>query len=72
MSTTATGSSQIGGGVSSTQPNRGALHQSPPQAPSPIQVIQGDAKLEQEQLQDWEEVASEHEAVDEEELLRVQ
>jgi hypothetical protein len=38
----------------------------------PIQVIQGDVKLEQVQLQDWEEEASEDEAAEEEELLRVQ
>jgi hypothetical protein len=35
MSTTAPGSSQNGGGTSSTQTNGGALHQSPMQTPSP-------------------------------------
>jgi hypothetical protein len=72
MSTTATGSSQNGGGASSTKTNGGASHQSPPRAPSAIQVIQGDIKLEQIQLQDREEEASEDEASKVEKLLRVQ
>jgi hypothetical protein len=72
MSTTAVGSSQNGGGTRSIQTNGGALHQSPLWAPSLVQVIQGDIKLEQVQLQDWEEEAFEDKAAEEEELLRVQ
>jgi hypothetical protein len=70
-STTTVGSSQNVGGASSTQTNRGALHQSPLRAPSPIQVIQEDADLEQVQVQDWEDEAFEDEAAKEEELARV-
>jgi hypothetical protein len=72
MSTTALGSSQNGGGTSSTQTNGGALHQSPLQAPSPAQVIQGDPELDQIHVQDWDQEAYEDEAVEEEEeLIRV-
>jgi hypothetical protein len=70
---TTTGSSQNGGGTSSTQTNGGGLHQSPPRAPSPAQVIQGDAELDQVQVQDWDEEAYEDEVVEEEEeFIRVQ
>jgi hypothetical protein len=73
MTTTATGSSPNGRGTSSTQTNRGALHQSPLRAPSPAQVIQGDTELDQIQVQHWDEEACEDEAVEEdEELIRVQ
>jgi hypothetical protein len=73
MSTTAAGSSQNDGGTSSTQTNRGAPYQSPPRAPSPAQVIQGDAEFDQIQVQDWDEEAEEDEAIaEEEELIRVQ
>jgi hypothetical protein len=58
ISTTAAGSSQNTGGTSSTQINRGTPHQSPPQALSPIQVIQGNTKLEQIQVEDWEDEAA--------------
>jgi hypothetical protein len=71
MSITVVGSSQNGGGASSTQTDGGALHQSPLWAPLSVQVIQGDVDLEQVQLQDWEEEVSEDEAVEEEELVRV-
>jgi hypothetical protein len=71
MSTTATGSSQNGGGVGSTQTNRGAPHQSPPRAPLLIQVNQGDVKLDQVQVQGWDEEYYEDEATTEEELIRV-
>jgi hypothetical protein len=72
MSTTAAGSNQNVGGTSSIQTNGGAPHQSPLWAPLLVQVIHGDIKLEQVQLQDWEEEAFEDEAAEEEELLRVQ
>jgi hypothetical protein len=72
MSTTVAGSSQNGGGSSSAQTNGGVPHQSPPWAPSPVQVIQANVELEQVQVQDWEEEASDDEAAEEEELLRVQ
>jgi hypothetical protein len=69
---TAAGSSQNGGVVSSTQTNRGASHQSPLRAPSPLQVIHGGPELDQTQVQDWDEEAEEFEAaVEEEELIRV-
>jgi hypothetical protein len=71
MSTTITGSSQNGRGTSSTQTNGGAPHQSPPRAPSSIQVIEGDVELNQVQVQDWDEEDNEDE-VAEEELIRVQ
>jgi hypothetical protein len=44
-STTAADSSQNAGGANSTQTNRGTPQQLPPRAPSPIQVIQGNAEL---------------------------
>jgi hypothetical protein len=73
MSTTIAGSSQNSGGTSSTQTNGGAPHQSPLRAPSPIQVIQGNAESDQIQVQDWGEEAEEDEViVEEEELIRVQ
>jgi hypothetical protein len=72
MSTIA-GSSQNVGGTSSTQNNRCALHQSPPRAPSLVRVIQGNAELDQIQMQDWDEEVEEDEAaIEEEELIRVQ
>jgi MoxR-like ATPase len=71
-STAATGSSQHVGGSSSTQTNEGAPHQSPSWAPSPIQVIQEHTVLEQLQLEDWEDEASEDEVEEEAELARVQ
>jgi hypothetical protein len=72
MSTTSLGSSQNGGGTSSTQTNGGALHQSPLQVASPAQVIQGDPELDQIHVQDWDQEAYEDEAVEEEEeLIRV-
>jgi hypothetical protein len=51
-STTAVGSSQNVGGVSSTQTNEGVPHQSPSWAPSSIQVIQGNDELKQIQVED--------------------
>jgi hypothetical protein len=51
-STTAVGSSQNTRGASSTQTNGGAPHQSPSQAPSPIQVIQENVELEQLHVKD--------------------
>jgi hypothetical protein len=42
--------------------NEGAPHQSPLRAPSLIQVIQENVKLEQLQVEDWEDEASEDEA----------
>jgi hypothetical protein len=73
MSTTTAGSSQNGGGTSSTQTNGGAPLQSPPRAPSPVQVIQANAEFDQIQMQDWDEEAEEDEAVaEEEELINVQ
>jgi hypothetical protein len=72
MSTTFTGSTQNGGGTSSTQTNGGAPHQSPLRPPSSVQVIQGDIELENVPLQDWEEATFQDDAVEEEELFRVQ
>jgi hypothetical protein len=69
MSTTAAGSSQNGGGASSTQTNESAPHQSPPRAPSPVQVIQGDVEFDQIQIQDWDEEVDEDEAAAEEKEL---
>jgi hypothetical protein len=71
MSTTVAGTSQNGGGASSTQTNGGDQHQSPLRAPSPLQVIQGDPELIQIQVHDWDEV-EEDETVTEDELIRVQ
>jgi hypothetical protein len=73
MSTTAVGSSQNGGGASSTQTNRGDSHKSPLKALSSVQVLQGDVEFDQIQVQDWDEEAEEDEvAMEEEELARVQ
>jgi hypothetical protein len=72
VSTIAAGSSQNTRGASSTQTNGGAPHQSPPWAPSPIHVIQENAKFENLQVEDWENEASEDEAAEEVELARVQ
>jgi hypothetical protein len=72
VSSTTVGSSQNVGGASSTQTNGGALHQSSPQAPSSIQVIQENAELEQIQVEDWEDEAFKNEVVKEKELARVQ
>jgi hypothetical protein len=72
MCTTAAGSSKNDRDASSTQTNGGAPHKSHPRAPSPIQVLQGDVKLDQIQVQDWDEEAYEDEATEEEEeLIRV-
>jgi hypothetical protein len=71
-STTPTGSRKNTGGTGSTQTNGGILHQSPPRASSPIQIIQEHAKLKQLQVEDWEEEFSEDEAIEEAELARVQ
>jgi hypothetical protein len=46
MSNTVVGSSQNGGGTSSTQTNRGDPRQSPPRVLPPVQDIQGDAELD--------------------------
>jgi hypothetical protein len=43
-----------------------------PWAPSPIQVIQGNAELQQIKVEDWEDEAFEDEVVEEAELARVQ
>jgi hypothetical protein len=51
-SATVIGSSQNSGSVDSTQTNGGVLHQSPPRASSPIQVIQEHAEFEQHQVED--------------------
>jgi hypothetical protein len=59
-------------GTSSTQTNGGTLHQSPSRVPLPIQVIQENTELEQIQLKDWEDEASQDEAAEEAELARVQ
>jgi hypothetical protein len=71
MSTTIGGSSQNGGGTSSTQTNGGAPHQSPQWAPSSIQVIQGNVQLEQIQVEDWEDENLKDETTMEEELTRI-
>jgi hypothetical protein len=49
-----------------------AVHQSPPWAPLPIQVIQGNVEFEQIQMQDWEDEPFDDEVEEEEELARVQ
>jgi hypothetical protein len=72
MSTTAAGSSQNGSCASSTQTNGGNPRQSPSRALSPVQGLQGDAKFDQIQVQDWDEEAEEDKAAMEEELTRVQ
>jgi hypothetical protein len=73
ISTTAAGPSQHNGAASSTQTGGGAQRQSPTQAPLPVHMAQGDAKLDQVQIHDWDEEAEEDEAaVEEEELARVQ
>jgi hypothetical protein len=72
VSTTTAGSSQNVGGTSSTQTNGGAPHQSPPQAPSSIQFIQGNVELEQIQVKDWDDKAFEDEAAEDAVPARVQ
>jgi hypothetical protein len=72
MSTTTTGTSQNSGGASSTQTNGGDKHQSPPRAPSSLQVIQGDTELDQIPIQDWDEVEEDEAAAEEDELIKVQ
>jgi hypothetical protein len=73
ISTTVVGSSQNGGGTSSTQTNGSNPCQSPLRPLSLVQVIQGDAELDQIQVQDWNEEAEEDKTVvEEEELARVQ
>jgi hypothetical protein len=49
-----------------------ASHQSSSRTPSPNQVIQENAKLEQIQLEDWEDEASKDKVAEEAELVRVQ
>jgi hypothetical protein len=71
-STTATGPSQNSGAASSTQTGRGARHQSPTRAPSPLHMVQGDAELDQVQIHDWGEETEEDKVAAEEELARVQ
>jgi hypothetical protein len=58
-------------GTSSIQTNEGAPHHFPQWSPSPIQVIQGDVEIEQDQVQDWEEEDFEEEVAEDEELFRV-
>jgi hypothetical protein len=70
-STTAPGSSHSLGGTSSTQTNGGAPPQSPPRASLLIRAIQYNAKLEQIQVEDWEDETFEDEVVEEVELARV-
>jgi hypothetical protein len=72
VSTTAAGSSQNTGGTSSTQTNGGTPHQLLSWAPSPIQVIQGNAEPGQIQVKHWEDEAFEDETTTEVELGRVQ
>jgi hypothetical protein len=73
MSTTVTSSSKNGGVASYTKTNRGAPHQSPPRAPSLVQVIHGDPEFDQIQVQDWDKESDEIEAAaKEDELIRVQ
>jgi hypothetical protein len=72
MFTTAAGSSQNGGGTSSTQTNRGDPHQSPPRALPLVQDVQGNGELNQIQVQDWDNEVEEDEAATKEELTRVQ
>jgi hypothetical protein len=73
MSTTSVGSSQNGGGTSSTQTNGCAPRQSPLRALSLVQDVQGDVELDQIQVQDWDWEAKEDEATaEEEEQARVQ
>jgi hypothetical protein len=70
---TTVGSSQNGRAASSTQTNGGAPHQSPLRTPSPLQVMCGDAELDQIQVQDWDEEAEKIKAAaEEEELIKVQ
>jgi hypothetical protein len=72
MSTAAMGSSQNGGGTSSTQTNIGDPRQSPPRVLPLVQEVQGDVELNQIQVQDWnQEVKEDEAAVEEEELARV-
>jgi hypothetical protein len=71
-STIAVGSSQNVRGTGSTQTNRGARCQSPPQAPWPSHDVQEHAKLEQLQVEDWEDTLSEDEVAEEAKLARVQ
>jgi hypothetical protein len=71
-STTVAGSSQNARGTSSNQINRGVPHQSPPQATSLIQLIQGDPEPKQLHIEDWEDEVSKDEAAKEAKLVRVQ
>jgi hypothetical protein len=72
MSTTTAGSSQNSGGTNSTQTNRDDSRQSPLRALTSVQDVQGDAELDQIQVQDWDEAIEEDEAAaEEEELTRV-
>jgi hypothetical protein len=52
MSTTTSGFSQNGGGTNSTQTNWGDPTPITPRALSPVQDVQGDAELDQIQVQD--------------------
>jgi hypothetical protein len=70
-STSATGPSQTNGATTTSHTMGGAPQQSPPQAPSPIQMLPDDAKLSQVQIDDWDEEAKEEETeAEEEELAR--
>jgi hypothetical protein len=71
-STAVVGSSQHIAGSSTTKTNGEAPHQLPPRVPLPIQVIQEHVELEQLQVKDWEDKASEDKAEEEAELARVQ
>jgi hypothetical protein len=67
MSITAAGSSRNDRGTSCTQTNGGDPRQ------SLVQDVQGDAELDQIEVQDWDEEAEEDEAATkEEDLTRVQ
>jgi hypothetical protein len=71
-STSTTGPSQTNGVATSCHTTGGAPHQSPPQAPSPIHMLPGDAWLGQVQIDDWDKEAKEEASAEEEELARVQ
>jgi hypothetical protein len=71
VSTTATGTNQNGRGASSTQTNGGDQHQSPPRAPLPLQLIQGDLDLDQIKVQDWDEAVEDEAIAKEDKLIRV-
>jgi hypothetical protein len=73
ISTTAAGPSRNSGAASLAQTGRGAPHQSPSRAPSPMHMLSGNVELDQVQINNWHKEAEEDEvAVEEEELARVQ